>query len=210
GLWRNPFGELTPEERAKLAVVDVGPLVDFLSQARHAVQFLGGCGFGKTTHLLALQRQLPTASLVYFPEDGPRPALPRRFPLLIDEAQRMGWRRRRQMLKSSGPLAIATHQDLSPVLHRAGFRVWQVNVEQVKTPRCLAQILNARIQASSTALGSTEQRCWPTPQIDEAFAGKLSRRYASNLRAIEDYLYQDLQRCIQERRLWPPATLPWS
>jgi len=48
-LHRNPFGELTPDERAELAVVNVDYLVEMLGDPRQAVQFIGECGRGKTT-----------------------------------------------------------------------------------------------------------------------------------------------------------------
>src|SRR5262249_43157873 len=94
-LRRNPFGELTREERAELALVDVEQHLAELRQGRTALQFLGPCGHGKTTHLLALQRELDEAVYIYLPEDGPQPPIPAIRPLLLDEAQRLSsWQRR--------------------------------------------------------------------------------------------------------------------
>ena len=50
----NPFGEATPEERAKLAVVDIERFAQRLCAPGFAVQFIGEHGRGKSTHLLAL------------------------------------------------------------------------------------------------------------------------------------------------------------
>jgi hypothetical protein len=212
GLTRNPFGELTREQRGELAVVDTAPLLAFLNCPSNAVQIIGDCGFGKTTHLLALRRELPSAKLIYFPETGPRPRLPSDRPLLVDEAQRMGWLRRRQLLKSAGPLAIATHIDLTRELSRSGFQVLTLDVEQPKSPRSLADILNRRIAASRLHVaGASKEDALAgglprvAPHVDEEFAAKLLRQFGSNVRRIERYLYDELQHCIQEKRIWPPA-----
>ncbi len=88
-LFRNPFGELTVAERAELAVIDTERYLQWLTHSpRAALQVIGPCGHGKSTHLRALQaawfaRQPSAASgelpaLVYFPEEGDQPALPAR------------------------------------------------------------------------------------------------------------------------------------
>jgi len=205
GLWRNPFGELSPAERAELAIVDVVPLVEFLTSGRSAVQFVGDCGYGKTTHLLALRASFPRSQLVYFPETGRRPPLPQGNPLLVDEAQRMGWNRKRQLLKSAGPVALGTHRDLSRELRRAGFNVWTIDVAQPKQPACLVQILRRRIAASRIDASGAHGEQDLAQFIDEDFARKLIVRFGSNTRRIEDYLYDDLQKCVQEKRDWPHA-----
>jgi hypothetical protein len=205
GLWRNPFGELSPAERAELAIVDVAPLVEFLTSARSAVQFVGDCGYGKTTHLLALQTCFPRSQLVYYPETGRRPPLPQGTPLLVDEAQRMGWKRKRQLLKSTGSVALGTHRDLAPELRRAGFDVWTIDVAEPKEPAGLVQILRRRIDASRVGSNWSQRELRLSHCIDEDFARKLIVRFGSNTRRIEDYLYDDLQKCIQEKRDWPRA-----
>jgi hypothetical protein len=40
-LFRNPFGELTREERADLAVADIGPWLAHLANRSSVVQFVG-------------------------------------------------------------------------------------------------------------------------------------------------------------------------
>ena len=130
-LYRNPFGELTRTERAELAVVeDLQPWLEFLRRPRAALQFVGDCGRGKSTHLLALQKAIADSIYVYFPEDGPRPRLPARRPALIDEAQRMGVWNKWRLLRSSGPIALGTHVDLSSQLGRAGFEIVTVDMQR--------------------------------------------------------------------------------
>lgn len=103
-LRRNPFGELTRDERAELAVVDgLDEWIQALNDERTAIQFVGDCGFGKTTHLLAIEKRLPEAAYIYYPETGPRPPLPCQRPVLVDEADRMGWRQHMRLLRRGWP-----------------------------------------------------------------------------------------------------------
>lgn len=199
-LHRNPFGELTRAERAELAVVeDLDVWLAALGDSRTSLQFVGDCGFGKTTHLLAIERRLPDAAYVYYPETGCRPALPRQRPVLVDEADRMGWRQHLRLLRGGGPIVIGTHVDYSWRLRRAGFQVLNVNVEQPKEPRVLAKILNGRVAASRLNVDL------PIPLIDEEFAEQLLQRFNSNLRRIEHFLYERFQLSISEQSSWPPA-----
>jgi hypothetical protein len=199
-LHRNPFGELTRAERAELAVVeDLDVWLAALRDPRTSIQFVGDCGFGKTTHLLAIEKRLPSAAYVYYPEKGRRPPLPRQRPVLVDEADRMGWRQHLRLLHGGGPLVIGTHVDYSWRLRRAGFRVLNVNVELPKEPRLLAKILNRRVEASRLNVSL------PIPLIDEEFAEQLMHRFGCNLRRIEHFLYERFQLVISEQSSWPPA-----
>ncbi len=199
-LTRNPFGELTRAERAELAIVpQLSEWASMMEDARTAIEFVGDCGFGKTTHLLAFQSILSDVSYVYYPPRGYRPALPQSRPLLIDEAQRMGYFRRRQMLRGPGPLVIGTHQSLAGSLRLRGFCVTSVDVSRPKQACEVQQILNRRIQASRL---HPEQ---PLPEIDLQSAGQLAIKFSSNLRAIEAFLYEYFQMCVLEKAPWPPA-----
>jgi len=199
-LRRNPFGELTRAERADLAVVEeLDVWVQALTDERTAIQFVGDCGFGKTTHLLAIEKQLASANYVYYPETGPRPALPRERPVLVDEADRMGWRQHIRLLRGGGPIVIGTHVDYSWRLRLAGFQVLNVYVEFRKEPSLLAKVLNRRIESSRLFEGL------PVPEVDEDFAEQLLHRFGSNLRRIEQFLYERFQLSISEQTPWPPA-----
>ena len=198
-LRRNPFGELSREERAELAVVDdLSTWLLMLSKPISAVQFVGDCGFGKTTHLLAIHRELPASVYVYYPETGRRPPLPRGRPVIVDEAQRMGQRQERSLLRSTGPIVLGTHVDMSTRLHHFGFEVTTVNVESPKTPTTLARILNRRIEASQFEASAS------LPFIDASFAELLLDRFGSNVRRIEHFLYDCFQQSVSENAPWPP------
>lgn len=202
-LWRNPFGELTREERGELAVVDrLEEWLQLLADPRAALQFVGDCGYGKTTHLLAIQRCLPDVPYVYYPEDGPRPRLPDQRPVIVDEAQRMGYWQRRRMLRGGGPLVVASHTDLSHQLMRSGFTVETICFAVPMQATTLARILNRRVEASRLDSADVDV---PLLHVDESLAGKLLDRFGPNVREIEHFLYVELQHCITGRSAWPPA-----
>lgn len=200
GLLRNPFGELTRAERAELALIDVEACLERLAHDRSALQIIGPCGHGKTTHLLAIERAVDRCGYVYFPEDGAQPPLPCDRPLLVDEAQRLGWRRRRQLLRSSGPLVLGTHVDMSRELRRAGFEVFTIDVAIPKSPAALQRIFNRRIEASRLAGGlAVAGEVQPHPlclTLDDVVA--LQQQFGSNIRRIEHYLYEVFQRLAEK------------
>jgi hypothetical protein len=197
-LRRNPFGELTREQRAEVAVVDVEAWLAELARGRTALQFLGPCGHGKTTHLLALGRVMPGAAYVYLPEDGRQPRIPRARPLLLDEAQRLGRWQRRWVFGRTGPLVLGSHEDHAQELIRAGYRVVTQHVMQAAHPQRLRQMLNRRIEASRGGPG-------PLPWIDEARAAELHQQFGADIRQIERVLYDEFQRRFQEHAPWPNA-----
>lgn len=192
-LRRNPFGELTRQQRAELAVCDVQPWLEWLAaEPASALQFLGDCGRGKTTHLLALQLAWPVAAYVYLPECGPQPSIPDTRPLLLDEAQRLGGWRRRHVLKRGGPLVFGTHQDLTRTLVRRGFRVLTVDVAAEQSPERLGTILNRRIEACRLTSDAI-----PSIGLEEVFA--LQRAWGSDIRRIERVLYDRFQELLKEQ-----------
>lgn len=197
-LVRNPFGELTWAERCELAVVDVQPWVDVLREPQGVVQFIGPCGHGKTTHLLALARKLPGARYVYLPPEGRHPPLPRRRPLLIDEAQRLSLWQRWRVLTHGGPLALGTHADLAAHFKRRGWRVVTVRVATDCSADLLVEILNRRIEASRLEAG-------PVPRIKLLQAIELRRQFGGNIRQIEHHLYLQFQQQAMGEMSWQPV-----
>lgn len=198
-------------ERAELAVVDVERYLQWLEHSlRAALQVIGPSGHGKSTHLRALQaawfaRQPSAASgelpaLVYFPEEGDQPALPRSRPLFVDEAQRMRWWRRRQLLGGSGPLVLGTHRDMTRQLQSAGFQVLTVDLDQPMPPARLQEVLNRRIAASSVEpMGPNIHDHALFLTIQQVVA--LQDRFGSNIRRIEDYLYEQFQAYALKREV---------
>jgi hypothetical protein len=198
-LFRNPFGELTREERAELAVVEVEPWLGLLRCRSTAIQFIGPCGHGKTTHLLAILKGMPESTYVYLPPDGPQPAIPCDRPLLIDEAQRLTFRQRRRVFRKGGPLVLGTHEDLANPLQSFGFDVLTVHVAADQSVDKLTSILTQRIEASRLSSA-------PVPRIPRQLVLNLYRQCGSNVRLIEQILYDQFQHAAEKGLPWPPAT----
>lgn len=196
-LRRNPFGELTEEERADVAVVDVDPIVrflddhKFLDSRKRAVQLIGDCGRGKTTRMLVLKNRFSNGTYVYLPEDTPCPAIAMGDPLLIDEAQRLPRRVRRQIWQAGLPMVLSTHRDLNRSLVRFGYRVLTIQIGDGNNADLVHRALNRRIEASRLHDG-------PVPVLPIHVADQLVARFGTNLRAIEHFLYEQLQRQVDE------------
>lgn len=185
-LGRNPFGEMTREERVCLAVVDVEPIVAQTRHPRSAIQLIGDAGRGKTTHLLSLHHHLPDSAYVYLPEDSPCPAIPMGNPLLIDEAQRLPRAVRRAVIRSGVPLVLATHRDLASELRRGGYQIITHRIGARLDPRRLRELLNRRVRWCRLGDG-------PVPELSLADAHDLVARFGSDIRGIEDFLYDRVQ-----------------
>ena len=186
-LSRNPFGELTREERAELAVVDVQFIANTITENQTAVQLIGECGRGKTTHMLALQRVLPASSYSYLPEDRPCPGIAVGRPILIDEAQRLSKRAMQTVFSSGIPLVLATHRDLERSLRKFGYRVYTAEIGTQNDAQRIHCAMNLRIKASRL----DDQAAVPELSIGDA--QWLQARFGSDLRAIETYLYDQIQ-----------------
>jgi hypothetical protein len=199
-LCRNPFGEVGRADRGRLAVVEVDHCVQRLKRARYAVQFLGGQGRGKTTHLLAILRAVPGAAYVWVDERG-RARIPQGRPLLIDEIQRLPHRRRRRLWRRMVPLALGTHEDLREELARDGYEVETVHAAAGLDAGRLARILNRRIEFFRRDPG-------PLPRIERETAQAMIDRFGDDLRAIQWHLYERFQNLSEGCR--PPNAFPSS
>jgi hypothetical protein len=185
-LRRNPFGELTLEERGRLAVADLKPLAERLAAPPFVLQVIGECGRGKTSLLVGLRARFPGAPYIYLPEDGPLPRLPKAQVLFVDETQRLSRWTRRRLFRRGIALAIGTHLDHSPELRRAGVPFQTVRVGGAD-PEHVARIVTGRIEAMRRAPG-------PVPTLAPAQIAALVDRFGDDLRAIEHYLYRVFQR----------------
>src|SRR5262245_34138055 len=110
----NPFGEPTLADWAELAEVDLPEL-----RAGDPVQFIGECGRGKTTHLLALQQRHPGAVYARLHEGVNQCSLPSSGVFLLDEAQWLRSRLVRKLAASAVAVAFGTHEDLAAAAGRA-------------------------------------------------------------------------------------------
>ena len=185
-LRRNPFGELTREERTQLAVVEIQEALEHLTLPRSCVQVVGEKGYGKTTHLLAIAGHFPDSSYIHIPE-GERCVIPSGGnPLLIDEAQRLTRLQRWSVLRSGRRLVLGTHEDFAKGLDRAKRPVLTLAADRLTDAARVFRILNARIQLARRASG-------PIPSISESTVIQLLARFGSDLRSIEHSLYHVFQ-----------------
>ena len=202
-LTRNPFGELSTDERIRVACLRSEEMMDFLKQPKSCLQFLGEKGRGKTTHLLFLRRKLKAGSYVHYEEHG-KTTVPDDTILILDEFQRLGRTKRRQAYRKANTLLLGTHQDYSHEIQRAGFKVKTIHVPIRLTATWLCEIAQKRIEEFRRNDGRI-----PHLRIQEAEA--LLSDYGSNLRSIFSHLYD----CIQHLQtpdafLLVPQNLPES
>jgi hypothetical protein len=186
-LLRNPFGELTEEERAAVAVVEIDPEVEWLRTTRRTLQIIGDSGRGKTTHLIAFRARFPDVPLVRI-RPGERARVPgEATPLLIiDEVQLLSPRARRRLWGRNASFVVGTHKDLEPELRRAGVDVRTLRPAEHMTAGRLTRLLTLRIEAARRGPG-------PVPGIGIEVAPELLNRFGSDVRAAEDLLYDRFQ-----------------
>ncbi len=179
-LRRNPFGEMNPEARASLAVVDLGDIAERIQRPGNAVQFLAPHGRGKTTHLLALRRQVPSLEFQRIVADGV-PEFEGERTRLIDSFDKLGRRQRKLAYRSSTSLAVTTHIDLAEEFHRAGYQV-TTRVVRTVDAGTLAEIFRQRIEWVRRDSG-------PVPTVSPCQIAHLMRAFGTDVRAMEAELY---------------------
>ena len=142
----NPFGCLTPQEEARVALpaLETRIYAARLRRRRNAIQFLGPSGRGKTTHLMTLHRHFPGAPYVYVARGEPVPPIPEASILFIDEMQRVARRQRRDLLARGVSYVVGSHADHSREFAGAGLDYEVIRLGAVSAAR-LQAILNRRI-----------------------------------------------------------------
>lgn len=193
-LSRNPFGSLSADEWADVAIIP-----DVVAQAAASnahLLFLGAKGRGKSTLLRALSTQIGYAQhSAYeripngnfrFQSDISTLAV-----FALDEAQRLAphcWlmlmRRARQ---NKLRLIIGSHWNHAPFLRLAGLDVRVFHVAKLTTAQHVAQVLQARIAYFSLDASA------PQLQFSEDAIAWLWAHFKDNLRAQGNFLYEVIQ-----------------
>lgn len=189
-LRHNPFGEMDPDRRADLAVVDIDEIVSQLRSPRFAVQFLGDCGRGKTTHLLAIRASFAGAPYKHIAEGqrvGELPEAQAGVPIFLDELQRLPRSLRRKLPAGKNPLAVGTHKDFRRALVRAGYEVRTVRPAGLLDAARIKRIFERRIEHARRSPGAV-------PAIRGKTIADLLRRYGSNVRGMEHEMYERFQK----------------
>ena len=185
-LRRNPFGVVPREERGRLAVADVDRFVERLARPGFAVEFVGDCGRGKSTHLHALWGHFPSAPYVRVAEQPRGLRAPSAAVIFVDEAQFLSWWQRRRLFRRAASFAVGTHESLAGVFRRAGLEYETVAVGGVDVDKVQAMITR-RLEWARRAEGQL-------PRVTPAAVGELVARHGDDLRAIEHHLYEVFQR----------------
>jgi hypothetical protein len=184
----NPFGELTREQRAATAIVELEDIPEHFSKNRIAIQFIGEHGRGKSTHLIALHKQFKQSPYTQI-HIGDKPTFNTDDIQFIDSIEMLPAARRKKIYHSTNILAITTHNDLTKELQTAGFeviskRIFVDNEQQIK------QIFDRRIELARRNTGSL-------PNIDINTVRSLITKFNDDIRAMENHLYDVFQQ-LQE------------
>lgn len=91
------------------------------------------------------------------------------------------------MILATGlPLVLATHRDLRRMLRSFRYHVHTERIGEGNTAELLQRLLNRRIEASRLQDG-------PVPVVSLDAANRLVERFGSDIRGIEDFLYERVQ-----------------
>ncbi|HIF51606.1 MAG TPA: hypothetical protein EYQ42_08805 [Thiotrichaceae bacterium] len=184
----NPFGELTRQQRAVTAIVELEDLPEHFSKRRIAIQFVGKQGRGKSTHLIALHKQFNNSpyTQIYI---GDKPTFNSNPFQFIDSIELLPASRRKKLYSSIKMLAITTHNDLTKELQSAGFKVIS-NIISVGNEQKIKKIFDSRIELARRNIGSL-------PHIDINTVRTLITKFNDDIRAMEHHLYDVFQQ-LQE------------
>jgi hypothetical protein len=187
----NPFGEISQEDVAQLAVVQVEQYVERLNHPGFALQFLGEPGRGKTTHILKLHDYYPEAPYLHFRENADIPAIPQAPLLFLDETQRLPRSLRRQVFSRQASFVIGTHYDHARELQKAGKVYNSIHLRGI-TRDHLETVIQRRIEWARRNPG-------PVPVISIGRIDQLIQEYGDDLLRILHQLYEEFQ-VLEENR----------
>ncbi|MEL6546207.1 MAG: hypothetical protein AAFQ82_16385 [Myxococcota bacterium] len=176
----NPFGELPPGERGRLVVGNLPPVNEHL-------EILADAGHGKSSSLLALALRHPEARYIYVPEgESSIDTTPVRL-LLLDEAQRVRPRILRRMVRQGTTLVMGTHEPMANRL-RVAVKRWPLPPLGLSRLRAIVdrRIAHAQVRPGASLEVSDERLI------------QLLERFQGNIRAIEDALYDAVQKALED------------
>ncbi len=196
GYRRNPFGALSAEEWAAVAVPPP-EVVAALENSRSHLQLLGPMGSGKTTALrwLAARYAAQEVSAAYeYLAEGERrfvTDLTELAVFLLDEAQRLSWRERRRLVgvgeNGRLRLILSSHEDLTPLFRRRGLPLETVWLADGLTLDQYRAIWQKRLDYFTLP---GRERVW----LGETAVIYLYQTFGQNLREAEYFLYEVWQR----------------
>lgn len=188
----NPFGALTAEESAKLAVVniDLNSYARRLNRPGFAIQFFGSSGRGKSTHISVIHAHFPDQPYTYIPDGEPVPKIPDTSVQFIDEMQRIPRSSRLTILKRQASFVIGSHRDHSREFKQAGLEYKVFRLHGLTIDRLMI-IVRQRIE------WARRNPQPPIPYLTKEAAHNLITMYGDDLWAIENHLYEVFQELNQ-------------
>lgn len=196
GFRCNPFRALTDEEWVEVAVIPP-QLQQVLNNGRPNLQILGEKGYGKTTLLLWLAAQKTQSghrtAYERIPEDGRtfHTPLTNLDHFLLDEAQRLTKRERQRLFSNpSTHLILASHENLAPLFAAHNRPLTTIELDQT-TPAHLQAVLNRRL----TYFALPDH---PPAAFSQEAIQHLWQKFGRNLRATEQYLYEQFQQLLTD------------
>jgi len=192
GFRRNPFGALSNEEWAAVAILS--PLIEAqLEGAGQHVQLIGPKGCGKTTTMRRIWSELTAqqriATYEYLPDGRNRfgTKLPGLELFLLDEAQRLSMGERRRWVNGvkNGRLRtiFSSHNDLSYLFKRRQMPLTTIHIDTQINLKHYEAVLQRRV-----AFFALDE----TPRITFSLdaAAFLYETFGSDMREAEYFLYE--------------------
>lgn len=199
GLYRNPFGALSPSAAAAAAVVQVGDIVGdiiaSLERRNHgdsnqpiAVEVIGRCGRGKTTHLRAIEHAIAGGIYTYIPRWQRHVPIPDAEVMILDEVQRMPRRARRSAFSSGRPLVIGSHWSVARKLKRYGYQVTTFRLGKSSGDIPIEEIIYRRWMLAAIDVDQPI-----SIELDSPSMRFLLRQHGTHVRGMIDYLYERVE-----------------
>jgi hypothetical protein len=196
GLEWNPFGSVQEGELASLSVSDV-PLESIIeklsrtpSEGRFAVEFLGPCGHGKSTHLELLHAHFRDMPMTMLRPEEPIPPIPQAGIVFLDESQLLSRWQRWRLFRRPSHFVLGTHES-----HVAELGARDIEVFHHEVGRLAPEAFWTRVTAFvERRLRWASRRGAPTPpQVPTRILKDIIARHGQHLRAIQDELYDHYQ-----------------
>lgn len=201
GLQRNPFGSVLDGELASLSLSDVplSPLVERLSRppsnGRFAIEFVGPCGHGKSTHLDLLHAHFRDQPLTMLRPEERIPPIPNARIVFLDESQLLSRWQRWRLFRRQSHFVLGTHESHIEELQARNIDVFHHQVGRLAPDAFWARVLAFVERRLSWA----SKRGSPAPpQVPAHILKDIIARHGQHLRAIQDELYDHYQGLANE------------
>ena len=196
GLRWNPFGSVQEGELASLSLSDVPlePLIEKLSrppsEGRFAVEFVGPCGHGKSTHLELLHAHFRAMPMTMLRPEERIPPIPHARIVFLDESQLLSRWQRWRLFRRPSHFVLGTHQS-----HVAELGASDIDVLHHEVGRLATDAFWTRVTAFIERRLSWASRPGDAdpPQVPPRILEDIIARQGQHLRGIQDELYDHYQ-----------------